>query len=106
MLIALGKVLGCAVLLVALTLLLATLSRSTLVAILGSTGLWHVSNLIFDFAGLPDLSYLEMVRNMDKVLCGAANRWHELGTLAWLGGLALALSLLTMAVFVSRDPPR
>jgi multidrug resistance efflux pump len=106
MLIGLGKVLGCALLLVALTLFTLVLFRNALFAILGTIGLWHVSNLLFDFAGLPDLSYLEMVRMMDKVLGGVANPAHELDTLAWLLGLAVALALATLALFVSRDPPK
>jgi multidrug resistance efflux pump len=106
MMIGLGKVLGCAVFLVALTLLVLTVMRSQLVAILATIGLWHVSNLFFDFAGLPDLSYLEMVRTMDKVLGGVAHAGHELGQLAWLAGISLAFAGLAMFMFVSRDPPK
>lgn len=106
MLVGLAKVLGCAALLVALTLLLLVLSRSTLIAILGTIGLWHVSNLLFDFAGLPDLSYLEIVRTMDKVLGGVATLTSELTTLAWLYGLATALGALMLALFIHRDPSR
>lgn len=104
--IGLAKVLGCAVFLVALTLLLLTLLRSQLIAILAAIGLWHISNLLFDFAGLPDLSYLEMVRTLDKVLGGVANPGHELGQLAWLAGITLSLAALAMFLFVSRDPPK
>jgi multidrug efflux pump subunit AcrA (membrane-fusion protein) len=106
MLIAVGKVLGCAVMLVALTLLMLTLSRSTLVAVLVTIGLWHVSNLLFDFAGLPDLSYIEMVRTMDKVLGGIARPSHELITLSWLAGIILILSIVTQLLFIWRDPPK
>jgi multidrug efflux pump subunit AcrA (membrane-fusion protein) len=106
MAIGLGKVLGCALMLVTLTLLLLVVFRSALMAILAAAGLWHVSNLLFDFAGLPELSYLEMVRTMDKVLGGVANRPDELIALAWLYGIALALGALTVMLFVSRDPPK
>jgi len=106
MLIALGKVLGCGALLVTVTLLLATWFRSALVAILGTIGLWHISNLLFDFAGLPDLSYLEMVRTMDKVVGGVADPVRELKSLAWLFGLAAGAGLLTLVLFISRDPPK
>jgi multidrug resistance efflux pump len=106
MMIGLGKVLGCAVFLITLALLLAVMFRSALIAILSAIGLWHVSNLLFDFAGLPDLSYLEMVRTMDKVLGGAASFSHELASLGWLFGIAAALGALTMVLFVLRDPPR
>jgi len=75
-------------------------------AILGTIGLWHISNLLFDFAGLPDLSYLEIVRTMDKVLGGVANPAQELGVLAWLTGITAALGLMTLALFVARDPPK
>lgn len=106
MLVGLGKVLGCAALLVALTILLLCISRSALIAILGAIGLWHVSNLLFDFAGLPDLSYLEMVRTMDRVLSGIANPTHELVNLAWLFGLAVLFAVLSLAAFISRDPAK
>jgi hypothetical protein len=92
--------------LVALTLLILILSRSTLVAVLVTIGLWHVSNLLFDFAGLPDLSYIEMVRTMDKVLGGIARPAHELITLSWLAGIILILSLVTQLLFIWRDPPK
>ncbi len=104
MLIGLGKVLGCAFFLVSLTLFMLVLSRSTLVAILATVGLWHVSNLLFDFAGLPDLSYLEMVRTMDKVLGGVGHPAQELATLAWLFGIAAAIGALAVVLFVIRDP--
>jgi hypothetical protein len=50
MLLALGKVLGCALLLVTLTILLLTLTRSALFAVLAAVGAWHVSNLLFALA--------------------------------------------------------
>jgi multidrug efflux pump subunit AcrA (membrane-fusion protein) len=106
MLIALAKVLGCAVMLVTLTLLLLVVSRSALVSILGTIGLWHVSNLLFDFAGLPDLSYLEMARTMDKVLGGVASLSEELAGLGWLYGIAAVLASAAVALFITRDPPK
>lgn len=106
MAVGLGRVLGCACLLVALTLFLLVVSRSLLIAILGATALWHVSNLLFDFAGLPELSYLELVRTMDKVLAGALPLAGELIALAWLYGLAAALGAAALALFISRDPPK
>jgi multidrug resistance efflux pump len=106
MAIALGKVLGCACFLVMLTLLLLVLSRSPLIAILGAVGLWHVSNLLFDFAGLPELSYLEMVRTMDKVLGGIANWQDESLALAWLYGISVALGAAAVGLFIARDPAK
>lgn len=106
MAVGLSKVLGCACLLVATTLAALTLFRNALIAILGIVGLWHVSNLLFDFAGLRELSYLEMVRNMDKVLAGMAKPWDEFTALAWLFGIAAAFGACTVALFISRDPPR
>ena len=106
MLVGLGKVIGCAFLLVALTLLLLVVSRSALISILGAIGLWHISNLLFDFAGLPDLSYLEMVRTMDKVLAGVASLPEELTALAWLYGIAVALGVVAISLFIVRDPPK
>jgi multidrug resistance efflux pump len=106
MLIALGKVLGCACFLVTLTLLLLVTFRNALIAILGTIGFWHVSNLIFDFAGLPALSYLEMVRTMDKVLGGIALPGDELTVLAWLAGLSIVLAAGTLALFIGQDPPQ
>jgi len=102
----LAKVLGCAGLLVALTLLLLVVSRSPLVAILASAGLWHVSNLLFDFAGLPELSYLEMVRTLDKTLGGVTAAADELAALAWLYGIAVLLAVAALGLFVVRDPPK
>jgi multidrug resistance efflux pump len=106
MLLGLGKVIGCASLLVTVTLATLALFRNTLIAILSVIGLWHISNLLFDFAGLRELSYLEMVRTMDKVLGGIAKPTDELTALAWLFGLAAAFGALAIALFVSRDPPR
>jgi hypothetical protein len=68
--------------------------------------LWHISNLFFDFAGLPELSYLEMVRTMDKVLGGVATVGDELTALAWLYGIAVALGIAALGLFISRDPPK
>ncbi len=106
MLIALGRVIGCVCLLVTLTLSLLTLLRNNLTAILAAVGLWHISNLFFDFAGLPDLSYLEMVHTMGKVLGGFAKPADELITLGWLYGFAAAFGALAITMFVKRDPPR
>ncbi len=106
MLVSLAKVLGCACLLVNLTLVTVVLFRNTLTAILAVVGLWHVSNLIFDFAGLRELSYLEMVRTMDKVLGGVAQPKDELTALAWLYGIAAAFGVMAVTLFISRDPPR
>lgn len=106
MLIACAKVLGCAALLVTLALFFAVLTRSALISILVVTGLWHISNLLFDFAGLEDLSYLEMIRNLDKVLGGAASPVDELTTLTWLLGLIGTFAAGTLALFVTRDPPK
>lgn len=106
MLVALGKVLGCALLLVTLTILASVLFRSSLFAILGTIALWHISNLLFDFAGLPDLSYLEMVKNMDKVLGGVASVPTEVSTLAWLFGLTAVFSVVALGLFIRRDPPK
>ncbi|MBM3839835.1 MAG: HlyD family efflux transporter periplasmic adaptor subunit [Verrucomicrobia bacterium] len=106
MLIGFAKVVGCAAMLVTLTLLASALFRSALIAILSVIGLYHISNLLFDFAGLPDLSYLEMVRNMDKVLGGIASPVDELTSLAWLFGIATVFGIMAMSVFISRDPMR
>jgi multidrug resistance efflux pump len=106
MIIALAKVLGCATLLVTLTLFLVVAARNALLAILGAVGLWHISNLIFDFGGLPNVSYLEIVRTMDKVLGGIAGVGEELAVIGWLAGITLVFAALTVALFVSRDPPR
>lgn len=106
MIVALAKVFGCAILLVNLTLLFVVAFRNPLIAILGTLGLWHVSNLIFDFSGLPGLSYLEIVRTMDKVLGGIATLGEELGLIAWLAGLSALFGCLTVLLFISKDPPK
>jgi len=106
MLIGLGKVIGTACLLVTLTLTVLMLFRNSLVAILGVVGLYHISNLFYDFLGLKELSYLEMVATMQQVLGGIAKPAAELTTLAWLFGFALAFGVLATALFISRDPPK
>jgi hypothetical protein len=106
MLVALGKVLGTAVMLVTLTLLALILFRNSLVAILGVIGFYHISNLLFDFAGLKELSYLEMVSTMDKVLGGIAKPFEELTVIGWLAGFALLFGVLAAVLFVSRDPAK
>lgn len=106
MLIGLGKVLGTAALLVTLTLLVLIVFRNSLVAILGVIGFYHISNLLYDFAGLKDLSYLEMVATMEKVLGGIAKPMDEMTTLAWLFGLTVACGSLATILFISRDPPK
>jgi multidrug resistance efflux pump len=106
MFIGLGKVFGCACLMVTLTLLALVLFRNTLMSVLAVIGLWHVSNLLFDFAGLPALSYLEMVRTMDKVLGGIANPMDEVKSLAWLFGFAVVFGLGALGVFIARDPAK
>lgn len=104
MFIGLGKVIGSACLLVTLTLAMLTLFRNSLTAILCVIGLWHISNLLFDFVGLRDISYLEMVGTMAKVLGGVAKPVDELIILGWLFGLAAAFGALTIGLFISRDP--
>lgn len=106
MLIGLGKVVGTACLLTALTFLVLVLFRNTLVAILGIVGLYHISNLLFDFVGLKSLSYLEMTATMEKVLGGVAKPWEELAILGWFFGLAALFAVLTTVLFVSRDPQK
>ena len=104
MFIGLGKVIGSACLLVTLTLALLTIFRNSLTAILCVIGIYHISNLLFDFVGLRDISYLEMVGNMAKVLGGVAKPADELIVLGWLFGLAAAFGALTIGLFISRDP--
>ena len=106
MLLAAGRVLGAAVMLVCFSLCMVVLFRNALFAILGTTGAWHISNLVFDFAGLPELSYLEMVRTMDKVLGGIADPGDELQLIAWLLGIAVTFAFFTVTIFVRRDPVR
>lgn len=106
MFIGLGKVVGTACLLVTVTLTVLIVFRTSLVAILGVVGFYHVSNLLFDFAGLKELSYLEMVSTMEKVLGGVAKPLDELAVLAWLFGLATAFGVLATTLFIARDPPK
>lgn len=106
MLIGLGKVLGTACLMVALTLAVLVLFRNSLVAILGVIGFYHISNLLYDFVGLKELSYLEMVATMQKVLGGIAKPMDELVILAWLFGFAVCFGAAAIALFVMRDPPK
>jgi multidrug resistance efflux pump len=106
MVVALFKVIGCTCLLVTLSLLAAVITRSALISILGVTGIWHISNLIFDFVGLPELSYLEIIRTMDKVLAGVATTGDELLTIGWLFGMAAGLGALAVTAFIYRDPPK
>ena len=106
MLIALAKVLLTACFLVTLTLCAVVLFRNSLFAILGVIGFWHISNLIFDFAGLPELSYLEIVRTMDKVLGGIATPGDELATIAWLAAFIVAVAALTLILFIKKDPAK
>jgi multidrug resistance efflux pump len=106
MFIGLGKVVGSACMLVTLTLAMLTLFRNSLTAILCVVGLWHISNLLFDFVGLRDVSYMEMVGNMAKVLGGVAKPLDELIVLAWLFGLAAAFAALTSWLFITRDPAK
>ena len=106
MVLAVSRVFGCGMLLVSFSLFMAVLFRNSLVAILGTIGLWHISNLIFDFAGLPELSYLEMVRTMDKVLGGIASPGGELQVLGWLLAITLVFTGLTLSLFISRDPQK
>ena len=87
MFIALGKVVGSACLLVTLTLTLLMLFRNPLVAILSVIGFYHASYVLFDFFGLKDLSYLEMVSTMGAVLSGTPSR--PMNWLLWAGSSAL-----------------
>jgi len=106
MLIGLGKVLGSACLITTLTFTVLILVRNSLIAILGVIGFYHISNLLYDFVGLKDLSYMEMAATIEKVLGGIAKPGDELIILAWLFGLAAAFGAFAAALFVSRDPPR
>jgi multidrug efflux pump subunit AcrA (membrane-fusion protein) len=106
MLLALGKVLGTACLVTTLTLATVVLFRNSLVAILSIIGFYHISNLLYDFVGLKDLSYLEIVATMDKVLGGIAKPATELATLGWLFGISIALGAFATMFFISRDPPK
>lgn len=106
MLIGLSKVIGLTCLLIALSLFAAALFRNALIAILSVTGVWHISNLIFDFVGLPEISYLEVARTMDKVLGGVAHLSDEILTLTWLFGITGLIGFLTVVLFIRRDPPK
>lgn len=106
MLAALSKVIATSAMVVALTILAVILFRNALIAILGVVGFYHISNLLFDFLGLKDLSYLEMVANMGKVLGGMAVPRDELTCIAWLIGFALLFAVLGSFLFISRDPPK
>jgi len=106
MVIALAKVLGTACFLATLTLTALMIFRNNLIAILGVIGFYHISNLLFEFIGLKDLSYLEMVKNIGKVLGGFATPADEFISLAWLFGLSAAFALLAALLFISRDPQR
>lgn len=106
MLAGLGKVLATCAMVVTLTIFGLILFRNALIAILGVVGFYHISNLLFDFLGLKDLSYLEMVANMGKVLGGVALWPDELTTIAWLIGFSLLFAVLGSVMFISRDPPK
>jgi hypothetical protein len=106
MFLALGKVLGCAFWLSTLTLFLTVVFRNSLIAILSTVGLWHISNLLFDFAGLPDLTYIEIVRTLDKVLGGLSAPGHELIQIAWMFGFSVSFAVLGLGWFITRDPPK
>ena len=43
---------------------------------------------------------------MDKVLGGVATMGEELIVLAWLYGIAAALGVAAIGLFISRDPPK
>lgn len=106
MLVGLGKVLGTACLLVTLTLCLLMVFRNSLVAILCVIGFYHVSNLLFDFIGLKEMSYLEMVATMDKVLGGVGKWSEETATVGWLFGFSAVFALISAWLFIVRDPPK
>lgn len=101
-----AKVVVCAWMVTTLTLMLVVLFRNALIAILGAIGLWHVSNLLFDFAGLPELSYLEILRTLDKVLGGIVSPVDELISIAWMLGFAVVLAGVAATLFITRDPPK
>ena len=90
----------------ALTFLLVVIFRNALVAILGAIGLWHISNLGFDFVGLPQLSYLEMLRTLDKVLGGIVSPMDEILTVAWMLGFTALFAGVALVLFIRRDPPK
>ena len=106
MLISIAKVVTCTWMVTAFTMMLAVLFRNSLVAIIGAIGLWHVSNLGFDFIGLPQLSYLEILRTMDKVLGGIVSTINELTTIAWMLGFASLFAAIALTMFIVKDPPK
>ena len=101
-----AKIVSCAWMVTALTLMLVVMFRNYLIAILGAIGLWHVSNLAFDFAGLPELSYLEIIRTMDKVLGGIVSPTDELIAIAWMLGFSAVFATVALTLFITRDPPK
>jgi multidrug resistance efflux pump len=104
MTLAVVKVVSCAWMVTTLTLMLVVMFRNSLIAILCAIGLWHVSNLAFDFAGLPQLSYLEILRTMDKVLGGIVSPVDELIAIVWMLGFAAVFAAVAAAVFITKDP--
>lgn len=103
---AVAKLVACAWMVATLTLLLVVLFRNMLIAILGAIGLWHVSNLLFDFAGLPELSYFEIIRTLNTVLGGIVSPTDELVTIAWMLGFATVFAVSAAVLFITRDPPK
>ena len=101
-----AKVVSCAWMVTTLTLMLAVMFRNYLIAILGTIGLWHVSNLGFDFAGLPELSYLEIIRTMDKVLGGIVSPTGEFMSIAWMLGFSVVFATVALTLFIAKDPPK
>lgn len=106
MTITIAKIVSCTWMVTTLTLMLAVMFRNALVAILGAIGLWHVSNLGFDFVGLPELSYLEILRTLDKVLGGIVSPMDELITIAWMLGFASLFAGVALTLFIVKDPPK
>ena len=106
MLTALAKLVTCACMVTALTLMLVVLFRNALMAILGAIGLWHVSNLGFDFIGLPQLSYLEILRTMDKVLGGIVSPSEEWMTILWMLCFTVVFASVSLTMFIVKDPPK
>lgn len=106
MIVTLVKVVSCAWMMTTLTLMLVVMFRNSLIAILCAIGLWHVSNLAFDFAGLPQLSYLEILRTMDKVLGGIVSPGDELISIAWILGFSALFAAVAAIVFIVKDPPK
>ncbi len=106
MLITIAKIVSCTWMVTALTLMLVVMFRNALIAILGAIGLWHVSNLGFDFVGLPQLSYLEILRTLDKVLGGIVSPMDEVITITWMLGFAAAFAGVALTLFIVKDPPK